>query len=219
LSNKFIPKEQLSAYQRWELSAFDGPDGPEDPPPAEDVPVVTLPTAEEIERIHQQAHQEGFASGHQEGFSRGYGEGREKAVAEAQRLVQLVTVLDESLQGMDQQLSQDMLTLALDIAKQMLRQALAVRPELVLSVVREAMASLPQAGQHPHLILHPEDALLVRELMEDELAHFHWRIIEDARVERGGCRIETANSEIDATLESRWQRVISALGRDGSWLA
>lgn len=219
MSNKIIPKEKLSAYQRWELSAFDEPAASEDPPVADDVPAVTLPTAEEIERIHQQAYQEGFATGHQEGFNGGYQEGRAKAAAEAQRLAQLVAVLDESLQQIDQQLSQDMLTLALDIAKQMLRQALAVRPDLVLPVVREAMASLPQAGQHPHLILHPDDAALVRELMEDELAHFHWRIIEDARVERGGCRIETANSEIDATLESRWQRIVSAFGRDGRWLA
>lgn len=211
MSNKIIPKEQLSAYQRWELSSFDEEPARPARPPEEQAPAVVLPTAEEIEQIHQQAHQEGFATGYQEG--------RAQAAAEAQRLAQLVTAVDEALQQVDQQLSQEMLTLALDIAKQMLRQALQVRPELLLPVIQEAMASLPNVGQHPHLILHPEDAAMVRGLMEEELANLHWRILEDARIERGGCRIETATSEIDTTLESRWKRILSSLGRDGHWLA
>jgi flagellar assembly protein FliH len=213
LSNKIIPKEQLTAYQRWELSSFDERTATPEPvsPPKEQVPAVALPTAEEIEQIHQQAHQDGFATGYQEG--------RARSTEEAQRLVQLVTAVDEALQQVDKQLSQEMLALALDIAKQMLRQALQVRPELLLPVIQEAMASLPNAGQHPHLILNPEDAAMVRGLMEEELANLHWRIVEDPRITRGGCRIETSSSEIDATLESRWKRVLSALGRDGNWLA
>jgi len=37
-------------------------------------------------------------------------------------------------------------------------------------------------------------------------------------MERGGCRIESANSEIDATLDVRWKRIVAALGRDDAWL-
>ena len=55
-SNKTIPKEQLSAYQRWELSNFDQP--------AEG---VKLPSANDIQRIQQQAYQEGFAAGMKDG--------------------------------------------------------------------------------------------------------------------------------------------------------
>ena len=45
-----------------------------------------------------------------------------------------------------------------------------------------------------------------------------WKIFEDARVEHGGARIETATSQIDASLETRWKRVVAALGQDTSWL-
>jgi flagellar assembly protein FliH len=54
--------------------------------------------------------------------------------------------------------------------------------------------------------------------MADELSHFHWKLIEDSRVERGGCRVETTNSEIDATMENRWKRILVALGSEGAWL-
>lgn len=201
MSSKLIPKEQLSAYQRWELDSLE-----------ESAPVsaVPLPTAEEVENIHRQAHQEGFAAGYQEG--------RAQVNAELARLTQLMASLDGALERFDEGLSQDLLVLALDIAKQMLREALKIRPELVLPVVQEAVNSLPPSGQHPHLRLHPEDAHLVRTLLADELNHYHWKIIEDVRLVRGGCRVETANSEIDASLESRWKRVLVAFGRDGSWL-
>jgi len=201
LSSNIIPKEQLSAYQRWELNSLDG---------SASATVVPLPTAEEVENTHQQAYQEGFAAG--------YREGKDKVDAELARLAQLMSALDGALNQFDETLTQNLLSLALDVARQMLREALRVRPELVLPVIREAVNSLPQAGQHPHLKLHPEDVALVRSLMADELNHFHWKLIEDSRVERGGCRVETTNSEIDATMENRWKRILVALGREGAWL-
>jgi len=200
LSSNIIPKEQLSAYQRWELNSLDGSART----------TVPLPTAEEVENTHQQAYQEGFAAG--------YRDGKGKVDAELARLAQLMSALDGALSQFDETLTQNLLSLALDVARQMLREALRVRPELVLPVIREAVNSLPQASQHPHLKLHPEDAALVRSLMADELNHFHWKLIEDVRVERGGCRVETTNSEIDATMENRWKRILVALGRDGAWL-
>jgi flagellar assembly protein FliH len=203
LSSNIIPKEQLSAYQRWELNSLDES-------ASQPVLTVPLPTAEEVENTHRQAHQEGFAAG--------YREGKGKADAELARLVQLMSALDGSLNQFDEVLTQSLLSLALDISRKMLHEALRVRPELVIPVVREAVNSLPQASQHPHLKLHPEDAALVRTLMADELNHFHWKLIEDSRVARGGCRVETTNSEIDATMENRWERILVALGREGAWL-
>ena len=199
MSSNIIPKEQLSAYQRWELNSLDG-----------STTTVPLPTAEEVENTHRQAYQEGFAAGYQEG--------KGKVDAELARLGQLMSALDGALNQFDETLTQNLLSLALGVAKQMLREALRVRPDLVLPVIREAVNSLPQANQHPHLKLHPDDAALVRSLMADELSHFHWKLIEDSRVERGGCRVETTNSEIDATMESRWKRILVALGSDGAWL-
>lgn len=203
MSNSIVPKEQLSAYQRWELHSFDGVAVGKNA-------AVVLPTAAQIERMHQQARDEGHAAGYQEG--------KGQAEAEAQRLQALLEALERELHQFDQSLAQDLLTLSLDIARQMLRQALKVRPELVLSVVQEAIACLPRLNQHAHLLLHPEDAALARASLGERLSHSGWKILEDARIERGGCRLETASSEVDATLPGRWQKVLGALGQQGNWL-
>lgn len=207
--SNFVPKEQLSAYQRWEMDVFDEA-------PAADA--VALPTAEAIQQIQQQAHQEGYQEGLQLGREQGYREGGEQARQEAQRLNQLLVKTSESLQQMDQEIAQQLLDLALAIAQQMLRQALSVVPELVLPVVLEAINSLPQSNQQAQLILHPQDALLVRSHLESEIAQGHWRVVEDVQITPGGCRLETAQSELDATLETRWKQVLASIGQSGDWL-
>lgn len=197
-SNKTIPKEQLSAYQRWELNTFDQPsDG------------VKLPTANEIQRIQQQAYQEGFAAGMKDG--------RAEAQSIAHQMQALMAALNQSMQQFEITMAQEIMDLALDIARQMVRTVLEVKPEIVLAVVREAIESLPQVNQNPVLILHPADALLVREMLSHDYQESVWRVVDDPHMERGGCRVETSAAEIDANMESRWQRIVAALGSDVSW--
>jgi flagellar assembly protein FliH len=203
-----LPAGSRTGYQRWEPASLD------------DVTVqkVKLPTAEALEGIQQQAHQEGYDAGFAEGHAAGYKQGVAQAVEEAHRLQLLLASVEDAIQRFGQATSEELLTLSLEISKQILRQALSVRPELLLPIVRNVMESIPQHSQHPLLQMHPDDAALVKMHMQTEIALGGWKIIEDQRIERGGCRIETAAAEIDATLANRWQKLAAALGKDMSWL-
>ncbi len=203
-SRPIIPKEQLSAYQRWELASLE-----EKPAPPPEDPKVKLPTAEEIERIHQQAYQEGFAAGMRDGRAQGE--------AYSRQMRELLTALEQALERFEGAMAEQILELSLDIARQLVRRTLSVEPERVLDVVREAIESLPQLSEHPVLVLHPEDANLVRQMLAYEYQESVWRVVEDPHMERGGCRIETAESELDATLPTRWKRIVAALGSDADW--
>lgn len=206
MSDLLTPKEKLTAYERWELPSFDvggirvsgNPNG------------IKLPTAAELENIQHQAREEGFQAG--------YAEGAQKAAVETQRLATLVTSMEQALQNVDQQIAQSLLDLSLELAQQMLHQALKVNPELLLEIVRDAIGSLPHFNAGAHIVLHPDDAVIVRTHMGEQLAHSGWKIFEDAKITRGGARIETANSQIDATLETRWKQITSNMGQDSSWL-
>ncbi|HMV05947.1 MAG TPA: flagellar assembly protein FliH [Accumulibacter sp.] len=232
--NPWIPKEKLTAYQRWEVAAFDeqADATPHEPPPSapeavapsaepveirptEESPVeehaIVLPTAEEIERMHREAHDAGYAAGYQAGLG--------AAQAIAGQLASVLDKLPEALAAIDQTVADELLALALEIANQVLRSSLRVRPELLLPVVREAVTTLhPHHGQ-PLLFAHPDDASLIRTHLGEQLAHSHWRILDDAALTPGGCRVELGASEVDATLETRWRRVIEAIGINPEWLA
>jgi flagellar assembly protein FliH len=237
----FIPREKLTAYQRWELADFDEPkakpvpveEPPAPAPPVEAAPVdagewvdsatMTLPTAEEIERIHSDAHAAGYAAGFDEGKLAGHEQGYQAGLALGnEKSMQLVAVMDELTVAMarcDQELAEPLLALSIEVARQVLRQSLKLSPELVLPTVREAIAALPSHLGHPTLFLNPADATLVRSQLADILSHGGWRLLEDPAVDAGGCRVEIGASEVDATLATRWRRVVETLGVSSDWLA
>jgi len=200
MPSQIIPKEKLSAYQRWELDSFEptAPPAPDGPTPAE------------IQCIRKTAHDEGYAAG--------YREGQNAAREQAQRFEQLLAGLRQALADVDAEVSREILALALAVAKQVLRQALKVKPELMLPVIREALTCLPQFHQKASLYLHPDDSVLVRTQLGEQLECMGCKIVNDGRLERGGCRIESMNGQIDATVETRWRRVLLALGVSDEWL-
>ncbi|MDP2761060.1 MAG: flagellar assembly protein FliH [Sideroxyarcus sp.] len=196
--------EKLTAWQRWELPAF-----------TTSRERVNLPTAHDLEQIQKQVRDEGYQAGYKEGQQRGYAEGLQQAAKTVLRLQELSVLLQNQA---DELVVQELTGLALDIARQVIQQSLKVQPELLLGLVREAVGILPVFNQAAHVILNPQDAALVREQMGEQLAHSGWKILEDARMGRGNARVETANSEVDASLAARWQRVTAAMGLDAPWL-
>jgi flagellar assembly protein FliH len=192
-------------------------------PPASAAPTIG---EEELEAIREAARQQGYAegfeagqaTGHASGYEDGMNLGRAEASAELAHLQSIATEFGHAVTQADEAIAGDVLELALHLAKNMVRTAFEVRPELILPVVREAVDYLPTLQQPALLILHPEDALIVRGSIGHELEKTGWRIIEDANVARGGCRIDTASNQIDAQIAARWQRLSQALGRNVEWL-
>jgi flagellar assembly protein FliH len=193
---------------RWQMDRIGDP--ATEARSAEPVPPVR-PPEEELERIRDQARSEAFAEG--------LAAGRATGAREIAELGQLLARLREVMDGFEQELAADVMGVSLEIARQIMRHALRIHPEVVLPVIREAIASLPQGSQQPRLLLHPADAALVRSVLDaNQLTPSPWRIVEDARLERGGCRVETSTSELDATVGSRWKAVVAALGSEERWV-
>ena len=204
MSDLTASKESRTAYQRWELDSFDTPAS------AGARGAVVLPTAAQLEQLRRQAQEEGYA--------KGYREGRAQVVAEAQRLQQIMLALAQDMQRFDQGVADDLLGLVLTISKQVLRQAIKLKPEVILAVVNDVLAQLPSSHQRARLVLHPEDAALVRANLGEQLQQSNWEIIASAEIARSGCRVEAPECEIDATLERRWQRVVEGMGGENVWV-
>lgn len=200
-----IPKEKLSAYQRWELHAFDAPGGAQ--PAAVDKAAAD---AEKVRHIHQHAYDAGRADGLREGAL--------KASNEALQMKAVLANIEQQSHEINQRIAHDVLELALEVARQIVRQALAVKPELVVTLVQDALARTVQPLAGATIALHPADAALVREQLGDELTAAGWRIVEDPKLARGGAMLQTAATQIDATIATRWQRLAAALGQGSEWI-
>jgi flagellar assembly protein FliH len=229
-----IPKEQQSAYQRWEMTSL-GEDRPSlsarlNPAPkpaaneaahaasAAQAASLAAALAEQTRQAMEQARAEGYAAGLEEGRAAGLAQGRALAEQERQSLLSIAEMFGTEVAQANELIANDMLDLSLDLAKAMLKTALNVRPELIVPLVREAIHYLPTLQQPALLHLHPEDAAIVTSTMGDEISAACWRIVEDPHMDRGGCRVETASNQIDASTSTRWQRIAAALGKDADWL-
>jgi flagellar assembly protein FliH len=214
MSSNVIPKEKLSAYQRWELASFNEEPKQELPATSEEVARANAAT---LAALREQAQRQGYEEGYAQGHAQGLQDGHVQAAQELEHLRQMMQSFSGDVMQANDVVANDLLSLALDFAKAMLKTSLRVKPELVLPIVSEAIRYLPSVQQPALLFLHPEDAVLVQEHMADELAKGGWRVAEDLQMERGGCRIETATNQIDAVPAVRWQRIADALGKHPDW--
>ena len=214
MSNASILKQDVG-FQPWEPTSFDGV--AHSVTHASGLP-LSLPTLESVAAIEEQARQEGHEAGHAEGLEKGLAEGRVRAEAEVARLREIADAFQAALAQADDAIAQQVLDLSLDLTRAMLKSALAIQPDLVIPVVREAVRYLPVLHQPALLYLSPADIALVRERIGDELTKTGWQLTEDAQLDRGSCRVETASNQIDATLATRWQRLTAALSKESSWL-
>ena len=215
MSSCVIRKEDQPVCQPWEISSFEVPSRPATHADS----AVKLPTIEQITAIQEQARQEGRAMGHAEGRAEGLAEGRREAEIETARLHSLADNFAQELDKADETISQQVLDLAIEISRAMLKSAFTIRPELVIPVIKDAVRYLPALQQPAMLYLSPSDFEMVKNRIGDELTKLGWQLTDDVDLESGGCRVETANNQIDASLPTRWQRVTAALGKDSAWLA
>ena len=164
-------------------------------------------TQEEVDRIKQAAYQEGFNQGVRDGTAAA----AEQLEAMRERLEYATGLFVRPLEQFDNDVENELVSLSLAVAKQLVRRELKADPSHVIAVVREAMSALPISSQGVKFHLHPEDAALVREVMPPSETEEGWTIVEDPVMQRGGCRVESLNSEIDGTLDGRIAAIAAAI--------
>ena len=231
-SSGIIPKEELGDIRRWQIAGFgEKPAEPVVPatqtePEAAQVevgemaPNVALPTAEDIERVYEEARASGYVAGLEEGQQQARLESEEATRAVAQRLAELVENARLSLADLDQTVADGLLDLAVEIAAQTVRGTLKVKKDVLLPVIREAISALPLHHAHIVVHLHPDDVSAVRERIGEAFFQSGGQIIEAPELTPGGCKVVAGTSQVDATMETRWKRVLESIGLDSAtWLA
>jgi flagellar assembly protein FliH len=198
----------ITAEQLGEVAAWQAPDV--GAPARQEHGASTaggLVTAGVLEDLQQEAYREAFQQGLREGFNAG----QEQARAQVERLDQLLSDLARPFEELDAQVQQELLTLAMALAKQIVRRELRQDPTQIIGIVREAIGALPVAAREVRVQLHPEDAALVRQYLAPTENERAWAIVEDPMMMRGGCQVTTATSRIDARLETRLGALLSDL--------
>lgn len=161
-------------------------------------PEKTL-TAQEIDEIKQAAQRDGYSVGLQQGLQ----DGQAQVALEVSKFAKLCQTLANPLDQLDDTVEQELVALAFAIARQIIRREIKIDSGHVVAAVREAIGQLPLGTRSINIYLHPDDAATVRATLSISDSHQRWGIVEDPVIARGGCRVVTESSQIDASVERR----------------
>ena len=187
--SKRIPKEQMTAWERWELPLLDERGNQV----VEEEEVKPL-TAADLEEIRQAAREDGFqegrqagyaegfeqgrADGHKDGYAAGEAEGRSEGEQQAaeqtrqevasrmERLEHLMGELLLPIERHEDELEAVLVNLTTVLARAVVFRELSIDSSQIRQVVRRALSSLPSTADNLRIHIHPDDIEPVREVTE-----------------------------------------------------
>ena len=183
------------------------------------------PTLEELHADLQAEMQVQVAAARQQGYQDGYRDGlvaldsfKESFASQVSgQVTQVLASLDRELGQLEQQLAAGVARVATELARQVVRSELGLRPALVVQVAQEAIDAVLMSARHITVQVHPDDHALIARGCAETLAARGARLLAQPAVPRGGCRVESDAGVIDARIAARWAQATQALGTGVAW--
>lgn len=169
-----------------------------------------------------QGYAEGLAQGREAGRQEGLKAGRDQALAEQRNqlatlfntLTVAATQLDASRRQLEAQAVRDVLELAIAIAQRVTKRQGQIDPQVAVANTQEAIKLVCHASD-VRIAIHPSCRAALRDAMPRLQLQWpgleHVELVEDAAIAPGGCRIYTAQGQIDGDLDVQLERIVKDL--------
>jgi flagellar assembly protein FliH len=185
---------------------------------------IAAALAAQRSRLQAEAREQ-VAAARQQGYQDGYRDGlvaldsfKESFASQtSSQVARVVQALDDDLSQLEQQMASSVARVATELARQVVRSELALRPGLVAQVAREAINAVLTSARHITVLVHPDDHALVAQGCEEALAARGARLLAQPTMARGGCRVESDAGVIDAQIATRWALAVQSLGSGIPW--
>jgi flagellar assembly protein FliH len=144
------------------------------------------------------------------GFREGEAAGRKRAAAELEPVLERLARSIQEMAGLRGQMRReaeaDMLRLALEIARRVLRREMAADPDAMRGLVLAALEKL-QGQEISRVKVHPSHAALVTELLRKHGTAQPVEVIADASREPGAAVFETERGNLDASVDAQLREI------------
>jgi len=205
---RFIPREELQDFASWKPGAFGAAAAA---PEAAD-------SAQQQTLLHA-ARQAGYQEGYRDGLAALENFKRSVLQQNASQFGAVMQQFDEQLDALELDMARSLARVAASIAQQVVRDELTTQPERISRVAHEAVEAVLLSARHIVVQVHPLDFALVEQSAADAIAARGARLVGDATIERGGCRVLSDVGTIDARIEARWSHASASVGAELPWSA
>ena len=176
-------------------------------------PVTVAPPVEEAAATRQQLallEREAFAKGYEQGERSGNEAAGKRGEAMLRRLTETIAELTALRASMIKQTEAQLVELALAVARRIVHREVALDRNLLIAIVRVALDRLGESA-HVTVRLHPEEFEATGAARVAEFTGTDITFVPDARVGRGGCRVESDMGMLDAGVDAQIQEIARAL--------
>lgn len=147
---------------------------------------------------------------YEEGRKQGYEAGKAEVLAEAKKMAGMFRFLEQPLKELDKDVEHQLTELAMTVGRLLLKKECSTDASHIKNIIHEALDFLPLKSRNIRVRLNPADIQLMKEAGVDVDAEA-WECVADKSVTQGGCQIESDQSHIDASLETRVQQLVDQL--------
>lgn len=148
------------------------------------------------------------------GFAQGERAGGEAAAQRAEAMLRRLTETLEELTTVREQMihetERQMVQLALAIARRVVHREVSIDHDLLIAMARVALDRLGENVQVT-VRLSPEDLEATSAVRSAQWTGTHVTVVADARVGRGGCRVESEFGAMDAGVDGQIHEIARAL--------
>jgi flagellar assembly protein FliH len=204
---RFIPREELQGFASWKPGAFGG---------AAPAGAAAAEAPEQLALLHA-ARQAGYQEGYRDGLVALENFKRSLLQQNAAQFGALLQQFDEQLDTLEFDMASALTRVAVSIAQQVVRDELRAQPDRIARVAREAVEAVLMSARHIVVQVNPQDQALVESGAAEAIAARGARLVSDASIERGGCRVLSDVGTIDARIGARWSHASSTVGVDMPW--
>jgi flagellar assembly protein FliH len=148
------------------------------------------------------------------GFAQGERAGSEAAAQRGEAMLRRLTETLEELTTLREQMihqtERQMVQLALAVARRIVHREVSIDQDLLIAMARVALDRLGENAQVT-VRLSPQDFEATSAARSAQWTGTHVTVVADARVGRGGCRVESEFGAMDAGVDAQIQEIARAL--------
>lgn len=160
----------------------------------------------------------------EQGYQEGLVRGKEEAAAEIQAhyeplwqeklqlFEQLLQQLTVPLSTVDAELEHLLCELVKKLTRHLLQDELTIAPHKIIKLVQNSLELLPIAKKNLCIYVNPLDIEILKGALS---AEYSACLTEDAHLQRGECRINSDNSVLDASFDTRLAKLCAEVFHEG----
>ena len=215
---RFIPREELGGFSAWRPNALAS--GGHAAPHLQGVRrpngehPMAADTSPHAQASVQAARQSGYQDGYRDGLAALESFKQGLSLQMAARIEPLVAGFDAAFEALEADIAAAVARTATALALQVVRSEVTQRPEMIARVASEAIEAVLLSARHIRVFAHPDDVAMIQAGAGEALTARQARLLADASVSRGGCRVESDLGRVDARIETRWHDCARLLGQD-----